>query len=134
MNVFDNSEFEVQRDYYAKEAMEKWGDTEAYNESKEKTKNYSKEKWNDVNSEMNVIMSEFADCKNNGESPDSLRAQEIVKKWQDCITDNYYTCTKEILRGLGEMYIADERFTANIDKYGEGTARFMHEAIRAYCG
>jgi len=56
-----------------------------------------------------------------------------VKRWQNFITENYYTCTKEILAGLGEMYIADERFRANIDKHGEGIAQFMCEAIRIYC-
>ena len=133
MNVFDNSEFEVQREQYAKEAKEKWGSTAAYKESTEKTKDYAKEKWADVNAGMTAIMSEFAQCNNNGFSSDSDAAQVLVKKWQDYITENFYTCTKEILAGLGEMYAADERFKANIDKHGEGTAEFMCQAIREYC-
>ncbi|MGN0642891.1 MAG: MerR family transcriptional regulator [Huintestinicola sp.] len=133
MNVFDNSEFEAQREQYAKEAKEKWGGTAAYKESAKKTKSYTKEKWNEVNSGMDSIIAEFSECRKNGSSPDSAEAQVLVKKWQDFITDNYYTCTKEILSGLGEMYAADERFKANIDRHGNGTAEFMCAAIKAYC-
>ena len=56
-----------------------------------------------------------------------------MKKWQDFITENYYTCTNDILVGLGEMYVADERFKDNIDKHGDGTAQFMNNAIKVYC-
>lgn len=134
MNVFDNSEFEAQCELYAKEAKEKWGNTAAYEESAEKTKSYSKEKRSEVNEGMNSLMEEFTECKNGGNAPDSAEAQKLVKKWQDFITENYYTCTKEILSGLGEMYASDERFRANIDKHGDGTTQFMCDAIKVYCG
>ena len=133
MNVFDNSEFETQREQYAKEAKEKWGNTDAYKESDKKTNGYTTEKWNEVNSGMTALMAEFAKCQKDGFAPDSKDVQALVKKWQDYITENFYTCTKEILAGLGEMYAFDERFKANIDKQGEGTAEFMHEAIAEYC-
>lgn len=133
MNIFDNSEFEAQREQYAKEAKEKWGATDAYKESAEKTSGYSKEKWNEVNVGMNALMAEFAACRKNGFASDSTEAQAIVKKWQDYISANFYSCTTEILAGLGEMYVADERFKANIDSHGDGTADFMREAIAAYC-
>ncbi len=133
MNVFDNSEFEAQRAAYAQEAKEKWGNTAAFKESIDKTQSYSKEQWNAANAGMNALMVEFAVCKKNGSAPDSEDTQALVKRWQDFITENYYTCTKEILAGLGEMYAADERFKANIDKHGDGTAQFMCEAIRVYC-
>lgn len=133
MKTFDNSEFENMREQYAKEAKEKWGKTAAYKESAEKTAGYTNEKWNEVNSGMEGIMAEFAVCRSNGSAPDSSEAQQLVKKWQDFITDNCYTCTKEILSGLGEMYIADERFKENIDKHGDGTAQFMCDAIKAFC-
>jgi len=133
MNVFDNSEFLAKRNEYAKEAKEKWGNTNAYKESEEKTKSYDVQKWSDVNSAMNDIIAEFAKCRNDGFTPDSKEAQTLVKKWQDFITENHYKCTKEILSGLGEMYIADERFKANIDKHGSGTAQFMCDAIKIYC-
>lgn len=133
MTAFDNSEFEAQRELYAKEAKEKWGGTAAYRESTEKTKGYTKEKWNEVNSGMDSILAEFAQCKMNGSAPDSKQAQALVKKWQDFLTENFYTCTNEILSGLGEMYAADERFKANIDRHSDGTAEFMQAAIREYC-
>lgn len=133
MNVFDNSEFEAQREQYATEAKKKWGNTDAYKESSEKTKDYTAEKWNEVNAGMSALMAEFAKCKNDGFTPDSTEAQTLVKEWQDYISANFYTCTKEILAGLGEMYAADERFKANIDSHSEGTAEFMRNAIAIYC-
>ena len=133
MNVFDNSEFEEKRNEYAKEAREKWGDTAAYKEYAEKTADYSEDKHKQVNSAMEERIAEFADCKRNGFAPESQKTQALVKKWQDFITENYYTCTKEILVGLGEMYVADERFQKNIDRHGDGTAQFMSDAIKVYC-
>ncbi len=132
MNVFDNSEFEAQRKKYTREAQEKWGGTAAFKESAEKTKDYSSEKWEEVTRGMDGIIAEFAQCKSVN-SADSAEAQSLVEKWQRFITDNYYTCTKEILAGLGNMYVADERFKANIDRHGDGTAEFMSKAIRIYC-
>ena len=79
-----------------------------------------------------AIFAEFAVCKNSGESADSVEAQALVAKLQSHITANYYTCTDEILAGLGKMYVADERFKKNIDKYVEGTAEFVSDAITAY--
>ena len=133
MNVFDNSEFEAEREKYAREAKEKWGSTAAYKESTEKTRGYSKEKWGEINSGMDSLIAEFAECVKNGAQPTDDVAQKLVKKWQDFITENYYTCTNEILSGLGEMYTADERFKENIDRHGEGTAEFMSAAIKVYC-
>ena len=118
---------------YEKEARERWGDTSAYREHEEKTKHYTKEKWAEANDGMMVIFAEFDECKKNGASADSVEAQMLVVKLQAHITENYYTCTDEILAGLGKMYVADERFKKNIDKYGEGTAEFAADAIEVYC-
>ncbi len=131
MNIFDNSEFEKQRDSYAKEAREKWGNTAAYKEYSKKV--YSAEKQNELNEDMNALIAEFARCRADGYAPESEEAQVLVEKWQDYITENFYTCTKEILADLAEMYVADERFKANIGKHGEGTAEFMSTAIKEYC-
>ena len=117
---------------YEIEARERWGDTDAYREHKDKTKNYTKEKWAEANDGMMTIFAEFATCKDSGASSDSLEAQALVAKLQAHITENYYTCTDEILAGLGKMYVADERFEKNIDKNGEGTAEFAAEGIRIY--
>ena len=117
---------------YSKEAHEHWGNTSAYIEHEEKTKNYTKEKWAEANDGMMAIFAEFAACKTSGTSADSSEAQALVAKLQAHITANYYTCTDEILTGLGKMYVADERFKKNIDKYGDGTAEFAADAIAAY--
>ena len=118
---------------YENEARERWGNTAAYREYEQKTKNYTNEDWTGANDGLMAVFAEFAVCKNNGASADSAEAQELVAKLQAHITDNYYTCTDEILAGLGKMYVADERFKNNIDKYGEGTADFVAEAIAVFC-
>lgn len=130
MKAFDNSEFET----YKAEAQEKWGKTEAYREHAERTKDYSKEKWNDLAEGMDRIMAGFALCMKKGETPSSPEAQNLVKALQGHITENYYPCTNEILAGLGQMYVADERFKNNIDKHGDGTAAFICKSIEVYCG
>ena len=118
---------------YTTEARECYGNTAAYKEHEQKTKNYTKEKWAEANDGLMAIFAEFAVCKQSGAEADSNEAQALVAKLQTHITDNYYTCTDEILAGLGKMYVADERFKKNIDKYGEGTAEFAADAIEGYC-
>ena len=117
---------------YEAEARDRYGNTAAYREHEQKTKNYTKEKWAEANDGLIAIFAEFAVCKESGVSADSAEAQALVVKLQAHITANYYTCTDEILAGLGKMYIADERFKKNIDKCGEGTAEFAAEGIRIY--
>ena len=129
MTAFDNSEFAK----YKAEAKEKWGNTDAYQEHAEKTKDYSKENWKNAADGMNSIFAEFAACRKAGYDAGSDAAQAIAAKLQQYITDYYYTCTKDILAGLGQMYVLDERFKKNIDKNGEGTAQFAGEAISIYC-
>ena len=117
---------------YETEARSRWGNTDAYFEHERKTKNYTKEKWAEANDGLMAIFAEFAACKDSGVSADSAEAQALVAKLQAHITTNYYTCTDEILAGLGKMYVTDERFKKNIDKYGDGTAEFAAEGIRIY--
>ena len=119
-------------DKYTAETRERWGDTEAYREHEQKTKGYTKEKWAEANEGLMAVFAEFFACKANGSTPGSPEAQALVIKLQSHITANYYTCTDEILAGLGKMYVADERFKRNIDKYGEGTASFVAESIEIY--
>ena len=118
---------------YKTEARERWGSTDAYREHEQKTKNYTKEKWAEANDGLMAIFAEFAACKHSGTDVTSNEAQALASKLQKHITANYYTCTDEILAGLGKMYVADERFKKNIDKYGEGAAEFAAEAIAVYC-
>ena len=117
---------------YETEARERWGNTDAYCEHEKKAKNYTKEKWAEISDGLMAIFAKFAEHKNNGFSANSPGVQSLVVKLQEYITQNYYTCTNEILAGLGQMYVADERFKKNIDKYGDGTAEFATEAIATY--
>ena len=133
MKSLSNNEYENAKNSYEKEVKEKWGHTDAYKESQEKTANYSKEKWNDTTDGLMAVFGEFAEIMKSGKDADCDEAIAIAEKLQSYITENFYTCTKEILSGLGEMYVLDERFKANINKYGEGTAEYAREAIRNYC-
>jgi DNA-binding transcriptional MerR regulator len=128
---FDTSEIEEHKRKYAEEVRERWGNTDAYRESEKKTASYTAEQWKALGSEAADIFRGFAEIRHL--EPESEKAQALVKKWQDHITAYYYTCTKEILSGLGAMYTCDERFRKNIDAYGEGTAEFMSKAIAVYC-
>ena len=129
MTAFDNSEFEKTK----AEAKARWGDTAAYKQYEEKTESYTGQDWNDLAAGMDQIMEAFAVCMQNGETAGSAEAHALVQRLQSYITEHCYTCTNEILAGLGEMYVADERFRQNIDKHGAGTAAFIREAIEAYC-
>ena len=120
------------KDPYLNEACKRWENTEAWSEHESKTKHYTKEKWASANEGLMAIFSAFAICKQSGAGAESFEAQALVVKLQSHITQNYYTCTNEILAGLGQMYVLDERFQKNIDAYGTGTAQFVQKAIAIY--
>ena len=126
MNAFDKTKIEG----YKQEAKARWGDTAAYTQYTEKVAGKNEA---DLLSGMESILAEFSACKAQGNVPSSPAAQELVEKLQNYISNHFYTCTKEILAGLGQMYTADERFKTNIDKHGEGTAEFISTAITHYC-
>ncbi|MEE0265413.1 MAG: MerR family transcriptional regulator [Acutalibacteraceae bacterium] len=129
MTFFDNNELEQ----YKAEAKARWEKTDAYKEHTEKTGGYSADKWQSVTDGLNNILAKFSACMKNGETPDSVSSQNMVAELKGYITENYYTCTNEILSGLGQMYTGDERFKNNIDKNGKGTAEFISKAISIYC-
>ena len=119
-------------DEYAAQAKAAWGTTPAYKEYEEKSKGRTKEDNLKIHQGMIDIFGEFGQIRNT--DPASEEAQEMVKKLQDYITEHMYTCTKEILGGLGMMYGGGGDFTTNIDKMGgEGTAEFASRAIEIYC-
>ena len=129
LKAFDMEEYEATRAQYAAEAKERWGETEAYRESEKRTGSYRKEDWARIQQEAEGIFSKLAANRDKG--PSDPAVQECVRAWQEHITRHYYTCTNEILQGLGQMYAADERFTKWFDeRYGSGTAQFVSEAIR----
>lgn len=128
---FDMTEIEISKKKYAKEVKERWGNSDAYKESQKKSSNYSKTQWQAIDKESKDILKAFAD--NMDKSPQSQEVQALVKEWQNFITARFYNCTNEILRCLGLMYVQDERFRENIDQNGEGTAKFISQAISIYC-
>lgn len=114
---------------YGSEINSRFGETAAFKEYQQKTAYYTEGKWQDLNDGLMSVFAKFAKCMKNGLAADSNEAQALVIELQNYITDNYYTCTNQILAGLGKMYVADERFKSNIDKYGDGTAEFVCSAI-----
>ncbi len=134
MKVFDTDEFDKEKEMYRNEVFERWGTADAYTEHKRKTASYQKEDWNKVGEGIHAIIAEFANIFSSGIKANDKEALALAKKLQDWITETQYSCTDDILLSLGELYVSDERFKKNIDKHGEGTAAFMREAIKAYCG
>lgn len=129
---FDASELEQARAQYEQEARERWGNTAAYAQSAEKTRAYGNAEWEAIGAQSESIYRGLAACM--GEGPASPRAQSLVGQWQALITRSFYDCSNDMLACLGEMYVEDERFTRNIDRYAPGLAAFLRDAIRVYCG
>ena len=123
-----NNEYEDLKNKYAEEVRQRWGSTDAYKESQQRNTDFSQ-----AASLLDAVFEEFAELDRSGISPDDEAAKVQVEKLQRCITDNFYTCTNEILAGLGQMYAADVRFKTNIDKHGVGTAEFVSQCINSYC-
>lgn len=127
-SAFDTSE----QDRYAAEAKAKWGKTEAYQEFEHKTAGKSQDQLNDAGTALMEIFAEMGAIRHL--SPASEEAQALVEKLQNHITAHFYTCTKPILMGLGQMYTAGDSMTDNINAAGgEGTADFAARAIEIYC-
>lgn len=127
-SAFDKTELEQ----YAAEAKQSWGATAAFREYEQRAKGQSEDARRAAADEL---MRQFAAMGRLRDlPPDSDEAQAAVRELQQVISDRYYTCTPQILAGLGQMYTADERFRQNIDAAGgDGTAEFVSRAIAAYC-
>lgn len=128
LQEFDRTAEEKQRDAYAQEAKERWGNTDAYRESAKRTAAYTREDWACANAEMAEIFSGFA--KLVGQDPIGPEVRAMATRWRDLIEKRFYPCSDELLGNLGQMYLADERFRKTLDAYGEGTAALMSEALR----
>ena len=116
---------------YKEEVKDKYGKTDAYREYKNKTFNYKKGDWNNLNKEMLDIFKRISDKMDL--DPGSNEVQELVEEWRNYISKNLYNCSKQIFKSLGEMYVCDERFKNNIDKIKYGLAQFLSDAIKIYC-
>ena len=119
-------------DAYAKQAKETWGNTPEYQQMQEKDAKRTPADQERLAADMMRLFTEFGSMR--GMQPDAPQVQRQVKRLQDFITENCYTCSKEVLAGLGKMYAAGGEFTENIDRAGgEGTAQFAADAIAVYC-
>ncbi|WP_276357967.1 MerR family transcriptional regulator [Cohnella caldifontis] len=127
---FDMNAIKEHQAKYAEEARQTYG-TKVVEETERRVGSYSEEKWKEMHAQTGAIYVRIASRMPYG--PEDAEAQEAVGEWHRFINDHYYDCTLEIFRGLGDMYVADGRFTANIDKHAPGLARFMKEAMHAYC-
>ncbi|WP_026652173.1 MerR family transcriptional regulator [Butyrivibrio proteoclasticus] len=128
-SIFDSSKF----DEYSRRAKEQWNQTPQYKEFAQKSKGWTKEHDQLVMENFMKIFGKFGEIK--ASDPSSKKAQKLVQKMKDYITDNLYTCTDDILYSLGKIYDGGGEFTDNIDKMGgEGCASFVYQAIKIYCG
>ena len=128
MKAFDNSKM----DQYLSKAKERWGKSEAWQEYEEKSSGRTAETERDLSEQLMEFFGRFGALR--GEEPGSEAVQQVVAALQQFITENYYTCTKEILRNLGQMYTMVGSMKDNIDaRGGTGTAELAGRAIEIYC-
>lgn len=116
---------------YAEEAEQRWGDTEAYRQSARRTARYTKADWKRLGEEAAAINQQFLDLMAAGAPPEGEAAMDVAELHRAHISQWFYDCSKQIHAGLGTMYVADRRFTENIDRAGEGLAAYMSAAIAA---
>lgn len=127
---FDRNKIKEQQEKYGEEARQKYG-KEIVEASEARIGGYSDDKLASIHDSVGEIYTRIASRMDYG--PGDAKAQEGVKEWHHFISDNFYDCTLEIFRGLGDLYVDDERFTANIDKNKPGLSQFLKEAMHIYC-
>jgi DNA-binding transcriptional MerR regulator len=118
-------------DEHAAEAEQRWGGTDAYRESQRRTASYTKDDWHRIRAETGQLYERAAGLMRAGVAADTAAAMDLAEEHRGQISRWFYDCSYEIHRGLGEMYAADERFTATIDAAAPGLAAYLREAILA---
>lgn len=117
---------------YKEEVRERWGSTQIYKEYEKKTKDKTDKELGTMADKLLSLFAEIGSLRKL--PPDAKEVQAKIMELQKFITDHYYTCTNKILQDLSRMYVFDERMEQNIDKAGgEGTARFVKQAVAVYC-
>jgi len=129
-DAFDMTDIEKHREKYAEEARQLYGD-KIMDETEARTANYNRNDWAGIQARWDEIYRQIATAMDKG--PADPQVQALIGEYRQHITDHFYDCTLEIFRGLGDLYVSDERFTANIDKYQPGLAAFLKAAIHYYC-
>jgi DNA-binding transcriptional MerR regulator len=128
---FDMKKIEEHQKKYEQEVKEKYGGTKAYEESMQKTASYKEDDWKRIQEKSENLYKRMIQAMHKG--PEDAEVQQIVGEMRQHITDNFYECTPEMFRGLGDLYVNDPRFTKNIDKYQPGLAAFLRKAMHVYC-
>lgn len=128
---FHNDELEQKRRQYQNEVQTRWGSTNAYRESQQKTAAYTKDDWKQIMDRAGEIFAALADLTS--QAPDAPEVQAIIARWHRWINDHFYACDLPMFQNLALMYTADPRFAENIDAYGSGLALFMQKAMNYYC-
>lgn len=131
---FDYEKMLKDQKKYEQEVKDRWGDTKAYAESKERTNKYTKEDWEQINAEAEENLRDLIDCFNEGLLPaDDPRVRAICERAHAHIDRYYYSCPVDMFACLGKWYVADERFTEYYDKHAKGLAAYYNQAIQSYC-
>ena len=128
--VLNQDDFNNQKLEYAKEAQDKWGATNSYKQSQKSMAQYSKEDVTNLNIQQQEIYQKIAVLMPLG--IDDKKVQEKIHQARMFINNNWYDCGLKQFSVLGEMYVADQRFKANIDKHAKGLAEFISKAIVVY--
>ncbi len=118
-------------DEHAAEVEERWGDTDAYRESQKRASRYTKADWQRMKAESQANGERIVAAMSAGLPADSDEAMDAAEEHRQHISRWFYDCSVEIHRGLGEMYLADPRFTATYEKIAPGMAQYLHDAIEA---
>lgn len=111
------------------EARERWGGSAEYAESMRRTRGYGEAEWRAIREEADEIAAEFAALMAAGADPAGPEAGELARRHREHISRWFYDCSPQIHRGLGELYVADPRFTKNWDKHAPGLAVYVRDAI-----
>ncbi|WP_240778058.1 TipAS antibiotic-recognition domain-containing protein [Nonomuraea basaltis] len=116
-------------DDHAAEAEQRWGGTQAWTESARRTSSFTKEDWKRFTAEAAEISARMAEAMRAGAPADGGLAMDLAEEHRAHITRWCYTCTYEIHRGLGDLYVSDPRFTTSIDRTAAGLAAYYQAAI-----
>ena len=127
IEIFGTTEFSEE---YAVEAEERWGETDAWKQSRQRVAQMTKQDWIDVKAEGDALLQALAEAKRAGVAPGSPEGDELAARHRAAI-ERFYECGSEMHRGLVEMYLADERFTAYYDDVEPGLAQFVHDVVIA---
>jgi DNA-binding transcriptional MerR regulator len=135
MSLTPEEKFEVfgefDPDQYEEEVQERWGETDAYAQSKRRTSSYTKEDWVRIKAEGDDLVRRMADALRSGVAPDSAPAMDLAEEHRQQITGNFYDCPPEMHAALGRMYVEDERFTATYERVAPGLAQWVSTAVQA---